>query len=124
MLCRIHQIIRHSDDFVCCLRRVNARQYTNAKGDRPIGLIRSFENVTLDFGDGRLRGFLAGLRQQHCELVAAKPRNRIASPQMLPGLIDHAAQDLVAGGMPELVIHSLEVVNVNIGNLKRMFISL
>ena len=58
---------------------------------------------------GRLQ---AGLRQDHCQLLAAGPSHQVVLAGVLAQGIGHRDQHDVAGRVPEAVVHQLEVVKV------------
>src|SRR5579863_5145864 len=53
------------------------------------------------------------LREQNCELLASKPAQNINLPQLLMKNRRHLAQHLVPEQVPELIVQSFELINVN-----------
>ena len=58
------------------------------------------------------RVLAAGAGQDHEDLLAADPVDRVAGLQRRPHRVGDVLQDRVAGGVPELVVDALEVVEV------------
>ena len=58
------------------------------------------------------RVLVAGAGQHHEDLLAADPVDRVAGPQGRPHRVGDVLQDGVAGGVAELVVDPLEVVEV------------
>ena len=58
------------------------------------------------------RVLAAGAGQDHEDLLAADPVDRVAGPQRRPHRVGDVLQDGVAGGVAELVVDPLEVVEV------------
>ena len=58
------------------------------------------------------RVLVAGAGQHHQDLLAADPVDRVARPQGRPHRVGDVLEDRVAGGVAELVVDPLEVVEV------------
>ena len=58
------------------------------------------------------RVLVAGAGEDHQDLLAADPVDRVARPQGRPHRVGDVLQDRVAGGVAELVVDPLEVVEV------------
>ena len=50
---------------------------------------------------------------EHREFVAAEPRHRVARARALHQPVREAAQQLIAGAVPQAVVHGLEIVEVD-----------
>ena len=57
-------------------------------------------------------GVGGGVGQQHRELVTPEPRAQVIGPDTGPQPGGHGAQQLIARGMAQVVVHDLEVVQV------------
>ena len=62
----------------------------------------------------RQRGRRRAVLEQHAELVAAEPRQRVAFAQARPQQRADLAQQLVAGGVAARVVDDLELVEVEV----------
>ena len=61
----------------------------------------------------RLGPMAVEVADQDEELVAALAGDQVAGPRHRPEPLGHLAQELVAGGVAEAVVHELEVVEVD-----------
>ncbi len=66
-----------------------------------------------------LGGLEVGVLQEHGELVAADPPDRVGFAHLRQQPLGHGDQHRIAGGVAEAVVHALEVVQVEVDHAGR-----
>ncbi len=119
VLALVHEPVRDHDGVLAAGRRF--LEHDRAGGDADAG------GQTADQRDGRVhpvehpferpsRLTLVACRQQQTELVAAQTSHGVGRAYALAQGGRDAPQELVAGRVPERVVHRLEVVEIEIGH--------
>src|SRR3990170_2953494 len=118
LLHRVHEIIGNFYHLINGCGRTNEGNSADTECYGPSMLPGDFQKFFLDLADGRLRGFVSGLRQQDHEFVAAHPRYEIDfSNILLYGFCD-GAQQHIAHVVSEKIVHQLKIIQIHINHGK------